>query len=53
MHYLPNYPLAVFAPSFAGLWLATWTGAHGLRRRCAMSPDEREDFGVVFAAHWS
>jgi hypothetical protein len=45
-----NYPLLIFATSFAGMWLSAWFGSAVLRRRVPLDPDARDDFNVVLTA---
>lgn len=45
-----DYPLLVFAISFAGLWLAAWLGAFLSRKQSIVHESVREDFGLIMAA---
>jgi len=46
---LLDYPLLVFALSFAVMWLSAWLGP-ALRRRLELNESVRDDFGLILAA---
>jgi hypothetical protein len=45
-----DHPLAVFAGTLLGLWIATRAGAALREKRGEMASEEREDFGVLLTA---
>src|SRR5260221_6147335 len=50
MRTLTDYPLLVFALSFAVLWLSAWLGVFLLRKQLELHESVRDDFGLVLAA---
>jgi hypothetical protein len=44
-----DYPLLVFAISFAGMWLSAWLGPF-LRRHLELNESVRDDFGLIMTA---
>src|SRR5882762_543068 len=45
-----DYPVLVFAVSFAGLWLSAWLGAFLSRKGLIVHQGVRDDFGLILGA---
>src|SRR5689334_24062537 len=50
MNKVVDFPLLVFALSFAVMWLSTRIGAVRLRQRLNLDESAREDFGVILGS---
>jgi hypothetical protein len=50
MERIMNHPPDVLLLTFIGLCVASWVGAEFRRKRGVLSPDERDDLGVIMAA---